>query len=293
MKRGVLAVIVLVAAAAAAASSGTPPLAPVAVVPFELVTNMPWLRVSAAGGAAAWFVVDSGASKSVLDSGHAARLGIRIDGTVDITGAGAGSVKAGLANDVRYAFHGVTVTAPASFVLDLGFSQEVHGRPMAGILGSDLFRAYVVSLDYEARRMSLYGPQTFDGRGFGESIPIILVKDKPHVRAMLTIPGKAPVERTLLVDTGSGDAVDDELVASLPDRRQVSGGVGIGERHPVFVGRFEAAQIGSFVIPQPTGVSGGPPLVGGEVLRRFTVTLDYARGRMLLKENRVRGDADN
>lgn len=265
--------------------------APVAVLPFDPLTNIPWLQVSAAGGAPAWFVVDSGASRSVLDTAHAARLGVAAEGTQQVTGGGAGAVTARLAPDVVYAFDGVRLTAPSSFVLDLGYSLGAHGRSLAGILGSDLFRRYVVSLDYETNRMSLYEPATFDAAGFGESVPITLQKEKPHVRVLLTVPGQPPVERTLLVDTGSGDAVDDDLVATLPGRILVAGGVGIGEPHPVYLGRFEAAQIGSFVIRRPTGVAGGPPLIGGTVLRRFTVTLDYARGRMLLKPNRHFDDA--
>ena len=106
----------------------------------------------------------------------------------------------------------------------------------------------MVSLDYETNRISLYEPATFDGQGLGESIPITLVKEKPQARVLLAARGQPAVEQMLLVDTGSGDGVDSDLVATLPDRVLVAGGIGIGDPHPVYMSRLETAQIGSFVM---------------------------------------------
>src|SRR5262249_51790707 len=156
---------------------------------------------------------------------------------------------------------------PRSYVLDLGFSRTALGRDLSGLVGSDLFRRYVVSIDYDRRRVALYEPDTFDAAGLGENVPLVLEKDLARVRVRLKAPGREPVERLLLLDTGSGDAVDDALVSELPGRILVAGGVGVGGAHSVSLGRYEWAQIGPFVMRHPTGVSGGPPLVGGSVLR--------------------------
>lgn len=84
---------------------------------------------------------------------------------------------------------------------------------------------YVVEIDYEAAVLTLRDPKTFHYAGGGEAIPFALVKNTPRVRAKIAVGGRPAEERLLLVDSGSEDALDDDLLAQSPQRLEVIGGV--------------------------------------------------------------------
>ena len=93
-----------------------------------------------------------------------------------------------------------------------------------------------------------------------------------------------------LVDTGSGDAVDHPAILhSAGDVRHITTGVGLvsGTGEGV-IGHADYLQLGPYrLIGALTACCGPNPdtnqLIGGEVLSRFTVVLDYAHRRIILE----------
>ena len=89
----------------------------------------------------------------------------------------------------------------------------------------------------------------------------------------------------------SGDAVDDPtILKTTGPTRKVKTGVGLGQPGEGVLGRASYLQLGSFRLEAPTAAccSGNPDdvrKIGTEVLRRFTVILDYTRNRMILEPN--------
>jgi C-terminal processing protease CtpA/Prc len=67
-------------------------------------------------------------------------------------------------------------------------------------------------------------------------------------------------------------------------------GVGQGKEFRSVAGRWDEVRLGGIVLPGVPGGAGGVPLLGGEILRRFTVTFDFSRRRLLLEPNRHFGD---
>jgi hypothetical protein len=157
---------------------------------------------------------------------------------------------------------------------------------VAGLLAYDFFMRWVVEVDYDAEVMTLYDPATFDPRGRGTIVPFRFVKKVPWIKLRVKLPGKSAVEREALVDSGSQDAVDVDVMAQSPHRLDVIGGVGLGEEFRVTLGRAESVQIGPYVMRGPVGGPGTTPLIGNEVLRRFRVIFDYPHQRLILAPNR-------
>jgi hypothetical protein len=147
----------------------------------------------------------------------------------------------------------------------------------------------VVDLDFESRVMTLHEPAGYVRTG--NVIPFTLVKKTPHVKVLITLPNKKAVTREVLVDAGSGDAVDDDVMAESPDKVEIVGGVGLGQEFRTTLGRAAFVQIGPFAIAKPIGASGGVPLIGLEILRRFHLTFDYSRSRLVLTPNSHYNDA--
>lgn len=260
-------------------------------VPFDFFNNQIFVKAQVNGHAPVWLIVDSGASGCVVDPAFARRWGLKVEGQTQGTGAGKGTVTIRFAPDVTYGLAGgLKLTPPRSYVIDLSGQTTLQGREVAGILGRDLFARYVVDIDFETRVMTLRDPQAYAYEGPGAVLPITLSHGTPHVRMSVKVAGRDPVEQEVLVDSGSGDATDLDELANSPARLEVVGGVGLGQEFRTTLGRGEWARIGPYELKAPQGVTGGVPLIGNEVLRRFRVIFDYPHARMVLEPNGHIGD---
>ncbi|GJG85978.1 hypothetical protein tb265_11590 [Gemmatimonadetes bacterium T265] len=104
--------------------------------------------------------------------------------------------------------------------------------------------------------------------------------------------GRPAVARTLIVDSGSGDAVDDSLVrqSTTAPRYEVSTS-GLGASYRVVVGTFDTVRVGRFTLTAVPGVASDIALIGNAVWGRFTCVFDYPHGRLFLEPNARFGDA--
>ena len=248
-------------------------------IPFEFQNNQIYLRVGINQAKPAWFVLDSGASSCVVDKEVARKLKLRTSGSAQGTGAGKGTYEVKFAEGVVYRLPGLELPVARSYVIDLSGQTTLLGRPIAGILGSEFFEKHTVGIDFETSILTLDDPHPA-----GEAIPFKLVKRTPYLPIQLKT-GQDPVEVEVLVDSGSGDAVDAEPMGAAAKRVEIVGGVGLGQEFRTTVGRAEWVRLGSFQLDAPLGSPGGKPLIGNEILRRFDVTFDYAGLRLFLKPN--------
>src|SRR5258705_7063795 len=265
-----------------------PPRLPV-LVPFPECGSTVLLPVRVNGGEPRFFILDSGANSIALDRGFADSLGLHPAGSGAGTGAGAGPVayRRYPRDSVEFTVAGVSFRSDRTISIDLSNQPGILGYSVAGVLGTDFFRRVVVEIDYDARFVRLHDPARYSPPEVAESIPLTFDHDVPHITARLTVPGRPARSRRLLVDCGSEDAVDDSvLLESRGPLRRVMGGVGSGQTYEVVFGRIERFELGRFVIEDLPSVAPGVALIGGEVLRRFRVTLDYSRNRMLLVPGR-------
>ena len=262
-----------------------PPSLPLST-PFDFENNQVYLRVGINGHEPGWFVLDSGASGCVVDAATAKRLGLATHGEKRGTGAGKGTVEITFADNVTYDLAGLRLTVPQSYVIDLSGQPAIVGREIAGILGYDFFTRYVVAIDYDAAVLTLSDPAHFSYAGAGTALPFTLVKKTPHITVRATVTGGPGVEREVLVDSGSADAFDDDVLSSAAKRLEVVGGVGLGQEFRTTLARAQKLELGPYTLARPFGATGGVPLIGTEILRRFHVVFDYARSRLILEPNR-------
>ena len=288
MKSCVLAALVFWVVATAYPQTAPPlPLS----IPFDFENNQIYLRVGINGHEPGWFVLDSGASSCVVDTALAKRLGLVTHGEKRATGAGTGTVVVTFTDNVTYELAGLHFTIPQSYVIDLSTQPAIVGREIAGILGYDFFARYVVAVDYEAAVMTLFSPADFSYTGTGTVIPFTLTKKTPHIKIHITAVDGPGVDREVLVDSGSEDAIDDDSFATASKQLEIVSGVGLGQEFRTTVGRARSISIGPYVLDQPFGATGGVPLIGTEVLRRFQVVFDYTRSRMIIEPDRHLHDA--
>jgi hypothetical protein len=141
-----------------------------------------------------------------------------------------------------------------------------------------VFQEFVVEMDYDAALVRLHDPATFTPPPDLASVPVTFVKNRPFVRVELKLAGRDAVMRDLLIDSGSGGALADELFHT--DAEPIGPDLGRAER---FV-------LGPFHLEGVNGTAGESKL-GGELLHRFHVIADFPHQRVFLEPNRFYGDA--
>ena len=255
------------------------------VVPFPECGSTVLLPVRVNGSEPRLFILDSGANSIALDHRVADSLRLHPTGAGAGSGAGAGPVpyRQYPRDSVEFDVAGVSFRSDHTISTDLSNQPGILGYSVAGVLGSDFFHRVTVEIEYDTGVVRLHDPERFTPPAGARSIPLVFERRVPFVTARLQVTGRPARARRLLVDSGSEDAVDDSLLLeSRGPLRRVIGGVGSGQTYEVVFGRIERFELGPFALEDLPSVAPGVSLIGGEVLRRFRVTLDYARERMLL-----------
>ncbi len=270
----------------------------VATVPFELNGNVILVQVRVNASRPLWFVLDTGAYSSSVNSTVAKDLGLRT-GETGVTHGAAGAVPNAELPDVTLDVNGALLENLDIHAFPLGPLENNAGRSLDGILGAELFRRFVVEIDYEAAVIRLYEPSGFEYRGDGEVLPISFHRNHPYVRARVTLPGGGSLDGEFVVDAGSNLPLillprfidENGLRPSLPATLE-TWGRGVGGEMILPIGRAKSLQLGRFALDAPVvalprsgefGFAGKAGNIGSAVLRRFRVTFDYSRKRMILE----------
>jgi hypothetical protein len=145
----------------------------------------------------------TGASVSFLNETLARSWGLEVKHQHESNiGTGEASTRLGFSKDVTFRVSGVDIPAKRVGVVPLADLESTLGRPINGILGADIFKSYVVAIDYAARKVTLEDPKQYTYHGNGELIPLRMSGDRPFVRATVTPVRSDPIEGLFVIDTG-------------------------------------------------------------------------------------------
>jgi CubicO group peptidase (beta-lactamase class C family) len=291
-------------------------------IPFELSEyNHIWLRVSVNGSPLS-FLLDTGAPGPypTLSVRAAESLGMKLQFLARKTNVGVGTKPTDfhlVTDKASLSLPGVEISSRSMFAMSKndcadqatndGIDRNVPSdqRPkegtkkaMDGILGSEFFSSFVVEIDYPARLINLYEPQSYRYTGAGESFPIE-IDGLIYAQAQVKAPGLPPVTARLAVDTGAATTLtlnrrfaEEHKLLPPPEKLTATNECGIGglAEGTSYEGRLEALQLGdiklsnplTFFRKNPVG-KGYDGLLGGGALRHFKVIFDYSRRRMILE----------
>ncbi len=233
------------------------------------------------------FVFDTGAGRTVIERGVAARLGLRPSEKSSIRGVGAGRVAVDIVKNVSLQIGDVRLDGIDLYVVD-----DVHeSEGTAGIIGYDLLCSGVVTLDYKEPSIVVTSPSNFQYRGSGDVLPLQFKGRWPFVCGTLKVPGVDPVTDDFLVDTGSEDAVNHPVIRQSKGslRETNTGSGGFGKSLPGVVGPNEWFRIGSTTIPATLSAccAGSDEVnrqLGSGVLSNFRLTFHYPARSIILEK---------
>jgi hypothetical protein len=275
-------------------------------IPFKLINNLIFIPIKV-NGIELNFLLDSGVEETILFSMEERQeVSFHNIQKIKLRGLGSEEEIEGLksTNNVLES-HGLKSSNHLLYIiLDQSFNLSSHiGIPVNGIIGYKFFKNNIVEINYQKKRVVIHAndeqtKQKLDKRF--KRVPITIERSKPYIYATAIVDeNKVPAK--LLIDIGNSDAfwIFENKKIKLP-KKNFPDFLGKG-----FSGDIEGhrAKIDNFLIddfnfkkpivsfPDSTSIRNVKMVpdrigsVGGEVLKRFTVVLDYADKKMYLKKN--------
>ena len=278
-------------------------------IPMQIQRNLLVVSATINGYGPFNFLLDTGVATTIITSPVLAdSLGLRHGQSFRVVGAG-GSDTGLLAyqvDSVRVGLGGVVADHMPLLVLSqdvLNLSGYV-GMPIHGILGSELFRSFVVTLRPEEGYLVATSPETYrapKGR-LWSSLPLSLENNKAYFTAPVQLPDSLTLPLKLVLDTGASHALSIELdsdprLQAPPRRLPADLGRGLTGVVQGFLGRVPLLQLGRYTLPNvltsfPNSADVHRRIdvprngnVGYELLKRFSLVIDYPHQRLLLRPN--------
>lgn len=272
-------------------------------IPFEMSEGGHiFLRARVNGSEPLWFGLDSGAEQTMISLKQAKALKLKLRGDMQATGGGEDTVDFSITRNVSFSLTGADFMLREVGVLPLDFSSPVAGQAIGGLLGYDFISRFVVEIDYTEHVLNLYKPAIYRYRGRGEIIRIRTIDNNPYIPARVTLPGLAPFNTMLLLDSGAATELffnspfvnKHRLLTSTQETTEAST-LGIGGASKIRIGKATSIQIGRALINNPVvhfsqatkGDSASvieAGFIGGKLLRRFKkIIFDPSRRRIIFE----------
>lgn len=275
-------------------------------IPFKLIDNLIFIPIKV-NGVELNFLLDSGVEETILFSMEEKKeVSFNNVEKIKLRGLGSEEEIEGLkSTNNTLESHGLKSTGHSLYIiLDQSFNLSSHiGIPVNGIIGYKFFKNNLVEVNYQKKRVVVYADQ----KGVKEKlekryevIPISIEKNKPYLQATAVVDGVG-IPAKLLIDIGNSDAfwVFENNKIKLPQKNFADflgkGFSGDIEGHRAKIAQFTIADFDfkNPIVAFPDSASvrnvkmvpGRIGSVGGEVLRRFLVVLNYQDGKLYLKKN--------
>jgi len=276
-------------------------------IPFKLVNNLVVVPV-VINGTELSFILDTGVKTTILfGSAQQDTVEVKNVKPIKLRGLGEGGSINALRSESNVMRIGDAVdwnhTVYVVFEESLNFSPRM-GIPVHGIVGYDFFKNFVVKTNYASKRLTAYAPEYYSERKCRscQEFKLVINKSKPYIRSSL-VTSAGTKEVTLLVDSGSSDALwlfEESYAITEDPVNYFVDFLGLGLSGNIFGKRskLESLVIGEYVLKDVNvafpdrNALGNMQIneqragsIGGDVLKRFTVIMDYPNRKMILRKN--------
>jgi hypothetical protein len=246
------------------------------------------------------FILDTGSGGISLDSMTCLRLKLTpkpSDRTI-LGIAGVRQVKF-LYNETLH-LPGLSVDSLNFHVNDYDILTSVYGEKIDGIIGYSFFTRYIVQINYDSLRISVYSRGTFRYPKGGYMLRPVIAS-LPILTAQVADARK--IENRFYFDTGAGlcsllssDFATDSSLLDSRKKAFYTQAQGLGGKatmrlttlREVKLGPFKFRKVPTYIFDDQYNVTSYPNLgglIGNDILRRFNVILNYDRRMIYLTPN--------
>ncbi|MCK0191362.1 PDZ domain-containing protein [Arenibacter sp. F20364] len=277
-------------------------------VKFELVNNLIVLPIEV-NGAELSFILDSGVNKPILfNLSNKDSLQINNVSEIVIKGLGEGEpINALISSSNIFRIGEVVNTEQQLYVVmdkELNLSPRL-GIPVHGIIGYDLFRDFIVEINYSAKYLKLHAPDLYRSKKSSKTrtLPLQIIQNKAYVQGDVFMKNKQSIPVKLLIDSGSSDALwlfeDLDRGLGVPRDNYVDF-LGQGLSGSIYGKRtkIDGIKLAGFLLKDAktafpdlhyfnsmTSFGDRNGSLGGEVLKRFTLVFNYGNRSLSLRKN--------
>lgn len=279
-------------------------------VKFQLIHNLIIIPVEI-NGVPLSFLLDTGVSKPILFNivNSSDSLELKHVESIYLRGLGdKGYIQALKSGKNRFKIGGAINGDQDIFIISdesINFTPRL-GVPVHGIIGYDIFKDFIVEINYGSKYIRLNNPETFNYRKCTkcETLNLSLVGNKPFIDGIVEVNGKN-ISVKLLMDSGGSDALwlfENESLGLVPEKdtyfvdflgKGLSGSVH-GKRSKIKRFSLEDFHLKNVNVAYPDSAavsfarkfkerSGS---MGGELLKRFNIIMDYKNAKVTFKKNK-------
>ena len=273
-------------------------------IPIEIQNNLILIPIRINGSFEMNFILDTGVRTTILTEPVIAQF-LEIDSTETITIRGLGegeAIEANLARNVSMDMPGIVGRGINMVILPQGLVSysELFGKPVYGIIGFELFRSFVVQIDYSKEFVKFTSPFDFNPKRSWEEVPIQISRGKPYVMADFVSTDGKEMHTSWLIDTGSSQALSlfyENMPSPDPSIYTL---LGQGLNGSIYgkLGRIDKFSLGSygfhsiisaFPDPEALGIQRDNDFnwygnLGSDILSRLKLVLNYQKGKMYIKK---------
>jgi Aspartyl protease len=179
------------------------------VLPFRYVHGLILLSLELNGGPPQAFLLDSGASSSLLDRSTVAARGITTSYSPSLSVQARTTVEQGalIAHQVRIRSGRWTLLTGNIPALDLSAMSKALGFPVAGVIGFDYMQAHPLLIDYESRSVTIFLGHSLD-RDLFAGVQLDIPQGAPLLHALLELPDGQHLNGAFTVDTGADSGIE-------------------------------------------------------------------------------------
>ena len=275
-------------------------------IPFEYKNNFILVRIRLNNFIPLTFIFDTGAEYTILaKKAFTDLLGVDYDREFKLIGADLKTtLVAHLAKDIDISLPGVKARSQNILVLDKNYFnfEEYAGVPVDGIIGSDIFRHFIVKINYQTKKITLLDPSSLKKPKGYVSYPITVKAGKPYLNNNIYLRDSLTIPAEFLIDTGAGLSLllytNTHPDFKLPTTTVTGNiGMGLGGFMEGYLGRIKELDLDPFSfsniitnfqelpsnVQDSTLVVARDGIIGNGILSRFTVMIDYNRSLLYLK----------
>ncbi len=248
------------------------------------------------------FLLDTGSAGISLDTGTCVKLGVKLSPSDKIVRGLGASKNISFAVDHSLHLPGLTVDSLDFHVNNYELISQVYGIQIDGIMGYSLLSKFIVQVDYDKEEIVVYSQGRFRYPRGGYLM-------KPNLTFIPVVPapmrsGKRNVNHRYYFDTGAGMCLllstqfvkDSALLVKRKAKVIPTEAQGLGGKMQMFIttmnefriGNYTFRNVPTYLFDDITNITSYPSLggmIGNDLLRRFNLTLNYARKEIHLLPN--------
>ena len=277
---------------------------------FKLINNLIVIPLEINGKELS-FILDSGVNKTILfNLSENDSIGLLNTSNVFLRGLGEGdAVNAILSKKNTFKIKGLLSKNETIYVIlkDFFDLSSKMGTTIHGIIGYSIFRNLIVKVNYKTKKIDFYNPKTFNYKKCKkcETIPLQFYRKKPFINAEISLDtlNHKFTDVKLLIDSGGSDALwlfENSKENIKTPKLFFKDILGEGLSGPIFGNRSRVPifKLGKFEIKKPTvsfldsvsthnarNFRARNGSLGGGILKRFKVWIDYPNKKLTLKKN--------